>query len=186
MNYSFKQNGFTLVETLVAIAILMIAIAGPLTIANNALTAALGARNAMIATYLAQDGMETIKNIKDNIIASSLTKVNLSSSLGSTCSQPSPCQIPDEWGVVGGSPGNFSQSFISCQSSNPCLLYTNDTPGTYSYSLPTGGHASPFTRYFYFSNVAANDLVVTIVVKWTDSSVPSAITLQEILSNVPR
>lgn len=64
------RSGFTLVETLVAIAILMIAVAGPLTVANQALTAALGARDTMIASYLAEEGMESIKNIKDNNVAS--------------------------------------------------------------------------------------------------------------------
>jgi len=83
-NYSPKNSaGFTLIETLVAIAILMIAIAGPLTVANQALTSALGSRNAMIATYLAQDGMESLKNIKDNKSLSLIT-----CNTGPTCSIP--------------------------------------------------------------------------------------------------
>ena len=60
-----KNTGFTLVETLVAIAILMIAIAGPLTVAEKGLSAAIYARDKLIGSYLAQDGMEAIKNIVD-------------------------------------------------------------------------------------------------------------------------
>jgi Tfp pilus assembly protein PilV len=56
---SLKNNsGFTIVETLVAITILMIAIAGPLTIAQKGLTASTYARDQMIASFLAQDGLE--------------------------------------------------------------------------------------------------------------------------------
>ena len=60
-----KNAGFTLVETLVAIAILMIAIAGPLTVAEKGLSAAIYARDQMMASYLAQDGMEYVKNVVD-------------------------------------------------------------------------------------------------------------------------
>src|ERR1035437_8020416 len=62
---AWTSSGFTLVETLVAIAILMIAIAGPLTVAEKGLSAAIYARDKLIGSYLAQDGMEAIKNIVD-------------------------------------------------------------------------------------------------------------------------
>ena len=64
-----NQNGFTIVETLVAIAILMIAIAGPLTAANKAYTAAINARNQAVAYNLAQEALEYISNQKDNSLA---------------------------------------------------------------------------------------------------------------------
>ncbi len=43
----------------------MIAIVGPLTIANRGLIAAVTAREQITANYLAQDAMEYIKNIRD-------------------------------------------------------------------------------------------------------------------------
>jgi prepilin-type N-terminal cleavage/methylation domain-containing protein len=63
-----KNQGFTIIETLVAVAILMISIAGPLTIAQKALSASLYAKDQVIASYLAQQEMEYIKNLKDNYI----------------------------------------------------------------------------------------------------------------------
>lgn len=63
---NMHKNGFTLIETLVAISILMIAIAGPLTVANKAYTSAQDARNQTIAYNLAQEGLEYINNIKSN------------------------------------------------------------------------------------------------------------------------
>lgn len=64
--FNIKNKGFTLVETLVAIAILMISIAGPLTIANKSLTAAVYARDQVEASFIAQEVVEKIKNDRLN------------------------------------------------------------------------------------------------------------------------
>jgi prepilin-type N-terminal cleavage/methylation domain-containing protein len=61
-----NKKGFTLIETLVAISILMIAIAGPLTVASKGYTSAIDAKNQSIAINLAQEGMEYLNYVKDN------------------------------------------------------------------------------------------------------------------------
>lgn len=60
-----KQDGFTLVETLIAISILMISVAAPLTLAAQGIQAATLAKQQIIAYYLAQDAYEFIKNKSD-------------------------------------------------------------------------------------------------------------------------
>jgi type II secretory pathway pseudopilin PulG len=67
MKKTFK-NGFTIIETLVAISILMIAIAGPLTVAGKGYTSAIDARNQSEASLLAQESLEYLNNLKDNKI----------------------------------------------------------------------------------------------------------------------
>ncbi len=59
------QKGFTLVEALVAISILMVAVAAPLTIAQKGLLSSIYAKNQMIAAFLAQDAIEYVKNVRD-------------------------------------------------------------------------------------------------------------------------
>jgi prepilin-type N-terminal cleavage/methylation domain-containing protein len=59
-------TGFTLVETMVAIAILSVAIAGPLLTAERAAAAAYAAKNELIASYLAQEGVEYIRAMRDD------------------------------------------------------------------------------------------------------------------------
>ena len=78
MNNNFsKQNNnkkaFTLVEALVAISILMIAIAGPMTLAQKSLSTAILSKDQMIAGFLAQDAIEAVKNIRDQIAVSQTT-----------------------------------------------------------------------------------------------------------------
>jgi Tfp pilus assembly protein PilV len=59
--------GFTLVEALVAISLLMVAISSPMYIAQKGLSASMFARDQMTASFLAQDGIEAVKNIRDHM-----------------------------------------------------------------------------------------------------------------------
>ena len=59
------RRGFTLLEVLVAISILMVAVAAPITIAQKGLSSAVYSKDQMIASYLAQDAIEYIKNRRD-------------------------------------------------------------------------------------------------------------------------
>ena len=60
-----STTGFTLVEALVAISLLMVAISSPMYIAQKGLSASMFARDQMTASFLAQDGIEAVKNIRD-------------------------------------------------------------------------------------------------------------------------
>ena len=55
-----STTGFTLVETLVAISILLLAVTAPLTIAYQGIASTSFVRDQIIATYLAQDAIEAI------------------------------------------------------------------------------------------------------------------------------
>ncbi|MEK7109478.1 MAG: prepilin-type N-terminal cleavage/methylation domain-containing protein [Patescibacteria group bacterium] len=59
------NRGFTLIETLVAVLILVTAIAGPLTIASKGLQTALVAKDQTTAYYLAQDAVEFVRFARD-------------------------------------------------------------------------------------------------------------------------
>ncbi len=61
-----KEKGFTLVETLIAISILMISVAAPLSLAAKGIQAANLAKEQIVAYYLAQDAFEMVKNIVDS------------------------------------------------------------------------------------------------------------------------
>ncbi len=59
------KNGFTLLETLVAVSLLMLSIVGPLTIAQKSVKTSTYTKNRTTAYYLAQDAMEFLRNVRD-------------------------------------------------------------------------------------------------------------------------
>jgi len=63
-----KNKGFSLIETLVAITVLIGAIAGPLTLASQGIKAASLFKNQLIASNLAQEGMELVHAKRDSNI----------------------------------------------------------------------------------------------------------------------
>ncbi len=63
--FNIKNKGFTLVETLVAIAILSLAITGPMVIAQKGVSSSIYARDEVTAFYLAQEAVEYVRNVRD-------------------------------------------------------------------------------------------------------------------------
>jgi len=60
-----QPRAFTLVETLVAVAILTIAMVGPYTVAKHSIDAADIARDELAASNLAQEGLEYVRSVRD-------------------------------------------------------------------------------------------------------------------------
>lgn len=60
------HGGFTLVETLVAISILLIAVVGPMSAISRSLMQMSIARDQMIAINLAQEGIEAVRQKRDS------------------------------------------------------------------------------------------------------------------------
>lgn len=61
-----KESGFTLVETLVAIAIFATAITGLIVISGRGINDNVFVKNKLTASYLAQEGIEIVRMIRDN------------------------------------------------------------------------------------------------------------------------
>ena len=178
------QKGFTIVETLVAITILMIAIAGPLTIASQALHAAQDAKNQMIASNLAQESVEEIRNYKDNNIATQ-TLVQLFNHY-TTANGGGLWYVETDVSNSGNSNGGY-YSFGACSSTQGalCRLYLNPDQG-YIYENTSGSVATPFYRSFSFLPVNDNEYLLTVTVSWTTGTVPNQVQIVDLLSAVSR
>jgi Tfp pilus assembly protein PilV len=71
-----KKTGFTLVEALVAVSILMVAVVSPMSIAQRGLTSAIYSKDQMTASFLVQDALEFIKNRRDQVGLSNQQNTN--------------------------------------------------------------------------------------------------------------
>lgn len=63
-------GGFTLIETLVAVSLLTVAIMAPMTLTQQSLSGAYYARDQITAYNLAQEGIESVRAIRDGQILS--------------------------------------------------------------------------------------------------------------------
>src|SRR3989344_7135507 len=61
-----NTRGFTLIEALAAITVLIIGILGPLTLAARGISDGLFAKNQITANYLAQEALELVVNRRDS------------------------------------------------------------------------------------------------------------------------
>ncbi len=66
LNNKCPRSGFTIVETMVAISILMIAVVGPMSIIGDSLSQIRTARDQVIAINLAQEGIEVVRQKRDS------------------------------------------------------------------------------------------------------------------------
>ena len=130
---SYKR-GITLVETVVAVTILAAAIAGPMTLASQSLKASRDAKNELIATHLAEEGIEVIHSLRDNASAIDSTPtrtswmVNLFAACVSACGIDSSGHMPPVWA---------NDAIVPCV--NPdCsdhMIFYNSTTGLYKQSI---------------------------------------------------
>ena len=60
-----NTQGFTLIETLVAISILVVAIIAPISLATQSLSSAFYARDQVTAFHLAQEAIEAVRSLRD-------------------------------------------------------------------------------------------------------------------------
>ena len=156
MNHS-QNKGITLIELIVGISVLSFAIAGPMTLAASSLRATQDARNELVATHLAEEGIEVIHNIRDNNSSQDLTPgpgytgwmnfkrdiVTPCTSAGFGCVIDVTAHTPEVWG-----PGSLLACTIAgCTGQN--TVYHNPQTGLYRQSLTALGApwvSTHFTR----------------------------------------
>lgn len=175
-----KNKGFTLVETLVAVTILVIGSLGPIAIAAQGIVSAGYAKDQIVAYYLAQEGLELVRNVRDSNAIQGKTDPDILS--------------PDYW-LFGLENCETSFSAIGCRidAKNPtavatkcsndgssCKNFTLDNKGYYGYT-PGGTQ----TKYKRTINTTVSGNIVTVVVRmdWNSHNNPRSLTLSEDLYN---
>lgn len=169
------ERGFTLIETLVAVLILLLVMIGPMTIAQQGLQRAYFANERITAVYLAQEGVESVIKLRDDnalefYAGSSADTWDWYTNLPADCRNASVgCDVD----IISGSLS--PSSFHSCQTASNCILQENTAVGSgdYAYGYPsisTGWINSPYTRkIFVLTQEADEEVRVRTEVSWTSN-----------------
>jgi type II secretory pathway pseudopilin PulG len=182
-----NTRAFTLIETLVAITILMLAVAGPLTIAHKGLFSAVYAKEQITAFYLAQDAIEYIRSVRDSneLSIAAGSAIDWLEGLQPCISDDnsSACQIDTrapELNSTGTEVGSCSGACSNLQE------FTNGSQIHYGH-YGSGGEESNFRRTIRIMRpVLGNDVeeaAVSVTIEWTIGGINRDFTVQENLFN---
>ena len=148
-----NHKGFTLIETIVAITILITAIIGPFTLASQTLRAQAIAKNNLVAANLAQEGIELIRNRRSNNILRNESAENpLDHWLdGTTSCGGDPSNAPG-CGIDVFSVDDADLASCNSQVIASCLLFRNPQTGIYAHGGAIGTETN-FARHMYVEAV---------------------------------
>lgn len=85
--FKFQERGFTLIESIVAIGVFTVGISAAMFVINQSITANTRTKNKIIASYLAQEGLEVVRNIRDRNWMAARGWTDKIDSLGNACVQ---------------------------------------------------------------------------------------------------
>lgn len=192
MKNKFKQKGFTLIETLIAILILSISIGGILSLAAGSFYSVRYARNQIVANNLLQESLEYVRNTRDSSFIQGVSweswqdifKVNSSgvytggSSDGCFSSDGCIVDVYTSSAKIKQCPG--ACSYIMYYPDNAFYGYNH----SYPFSVITAAYQTTFIRTIRMSvSSDPNQIIVTGSISWLNNANPKTISQQMLITN---
>ncbi len=176
--FSYKNNrGFTLIETFVAVSILMLAVVGPLTIASRGLNTTVFARDQLTATHLAQEAIEYIRLQRDNNM---LTDAPSWLENIDTCTESDPCTI-DAWDA------NPTTALEPCSGAcTETLKYREGGTPPYTYTAcgtDTPCRDTSFVRSVWLDGTLPGEREIAVSVAWKSGIRDVSLTMRDHIFN---
>jgi len=162
----YSDAGFTLIEVLTAIFVILVGVVGVLAIIQQTIAFAALSSSRLAASYLAQEGIEIVRNIRDG---NWLEEVNWDIGLGG-----------------GEYEADYDDSDLSSYQDR--YLYIDGTNGFYKYiTTPASGDIqTKFKRKITITSDmdgATPRLKVSVLIEWQQIGKPHQVTAQEYLYN---
>jgi prepilin-type N-terminal cleavage/methylation domain-containing protein len=187
--YTIKK-GFSLIETLIAVSILMIAVSGPLALVQAGLFSSIHQRNQVIATYLAQEAIEYIKNIRftnsynyyAGIQGNDWMESPDGGSLLAICEQndnrDDGCFV-DIYGKLTG-----DKHFVRFEQGDPKkFLNKIDKGSAIIYSYEDDGEPTTYNRIVKIKEISSDEAVVSVTISWKDAGLERSYTVNTNIYN---
>ncbi len=175
-----KKSGFTIIETLVSLSIFSISIIALVVVSARGISDSSVAKNRLTATYLAQEGLELMRNKRDTaIIQGSANGTNGWTNFQSSttdCAPSGGCDIDP-----------LSEAIYKCNTGTTVCTIKSDTSTGY-YGHPPYGVDTIFKRVITLeepTNWGSNpdEYQMTVTVSWTQGISPQSVKLVENIYN---
>lgn len=157
LTVKFKK-GFTLVETLVAITVLLLVVIGPMTIAQKGIQNAQYANEQFTAVFLAQEAIEAMRQLRDDMALDAYHGDATVDTLDWSPNCTNGCIYNSR---------NHTNLFSSCTGGTCSKLYVDSNSGEYSHD--SSDPQSPFSRIVTLDTTqaaATGGVKVTVDVSW--------------------
>ncbi len=175
----WRSRGFTLVETLIALSIFSVSVVALMSFLSQGISNTGYAKKKMIATYLAQEGVEYLRNMRDSyVLYSSTTGIDWSNFKAKLA----PCNPDGECGFDASLSVTDNNAIFKCsQHFNFCKLFLSNG----NYNSTSTGSDSGFTRTVWMdtAGLGQDEVRISSTVSWTQGTTPYNITLTENIFN---
>lgn len=169
-----KNKGFTIVESLVAIFILVLIIVGASSAVQTGISSYIFSKDETLAFYLAQEGFEQIRNIRDeNGLKNQDWLIGLSSNSVDPCYFGNACIVD-----------TVNSTVTRCSGVGSCPVLRQDVAtGFFGYdsSWPT----TVFRREVVLTQINTNEISVQVTVNWSKGTTNRQFKAKENLFNWP-
>lgn len=173
-----SKAAFTVLETIIAIAVVSLAIAGATSAVRTGLVGSSLAKDQVKAFYLAQEAVEIIRNKRDGNILTSYngTPTNWLAGIaeaGDPCAPGNTCRVD-----ATGFGGVFL--YFCGMSWNTCPVLSQDS-STYLYGY--SGVQTSFKREIQIETISATEVSITVQVSWIHGAIGRSFKTKTTLMN---
>lgn len=160
-----NQKGFTLVETLVSLAIFTSAVVGMIVITSQGINDTVYAKNKLVATALSQEGIEIVRNVRDSALLTNATDGWNDFLSAVTPCMSGMCDISPLYEDLG------SLDITQCPTQDDCRLKRDTTLGDPGYYMNQGsGDETPFSRTIQINGIDSDSVEIVSTVSWIQGS----------------
>lgn len=162
------KKGYSLVETLVAVSILLLSIVGPMTIAAKGIQTGIFVSDQTTAIFLAQEQIESVMAIRNQEALKNIGSNNVWD--WTTGGAMASCFAANGCSITWNNDGDPYYTVSACNNGGGnCVLYLDTNADRTRFSVSTGGTQTKFTRVLQLQRIGTREVVASSTVTWNSN-----------------